>query len=135
MMQEEKSPAMLNSVIACSSGPLTQSLVHLQVYQPLTSFSTPLGTGNDTAADTLGDIIADDSGRIPEQLALHRNLQIDMDNVLDTLTPRESGILRSRYGLDDGCQKTLEEVGVLFNVCTSFSFGALCLLLLSAFSP
>lgn len=45
-----------------------------------------------------------------------RSLQMDIDKVLSTLTEREADILRARYGLDDGKLKTLEEVGVLFEV-------------------
>ena len=41
---------------------------------------------------------------------------MDIDKVLSTLTEREADILRARYGLDDGKLKTLEEVGVLFEV-------------------
>lgn len=41
---------------------------------------------------------------------------MDIDKVLSTLTGREAQILRARYGLDDGKLKTLEEVGVLFEV-------------------
>ncbi len=44
------------------------------------------------------------------------NLHRDMDNVLRTLSARECGILRCRYGLDDGRPRTLEEVGHAFNV-------------------
>ncbi len=43
-------------------------------------------------------------------------LQDDLNNVLLTLTDREAGILRMRFGLDDGVEKTLEEVGKAFNV-------------------
>ena len=39
-----------------------------------------------------------------------------MENVLDTLSPRERDVLRLRYGLDDGRMKTLEEIGQIFNV-------------------
>ena len=44
------------------------------------------------------------------------NLHRDMDNVLHTLSARECGILRCRYGLDDDRPRTLEEVGHIFNV-------------------
>ena len=45
-----------------------------------------------------------------------RSLAMDIDKVLSTLTGREAQILRARYGLDDGKLKTLEEVGLLFEV-------------------
>ena len=39
-----------------------------------------------------------------------------LNDTLETLTQREQKVIRLRYGLDDGCEKTLEEVGSLFNV-------------------
>ena len=48
--------------------------------------------------------------------AVTRLLHMDIDNVLHTLSPRECGVLRMRYGLDDGQEKTLEEVGARFKV-------------------
>ena len=52
---------------------------------------------------------------------MRMNLHHDMDNVLNTLSVRECGILRARYGLDDGRQRTLEEVGAIFNVRSPLS--------------
>lgn len=64
----------------------------------------------------MGETIADDMEATPDEIAVRLNLHADMDNVLATLTEREAGILRSRYGLDDGRQRTLEEVGQVFKV-------------------
>jgi RNA polymerase primary sigma factor len=50
-------------------------------------------------------------------MAVVRLLRMDIDNVLHTLSPRECGVLRMRYGLDDGQEKTLEEVGARYKVC------------------
>jgi hypothetical protein len=52
----------------------------------------------------------------PAELAHHRMMKDDLNSVLLTLTERECGILKMRYGLDDGHEKTLEEVGKAFNV-------------------
>ena len=52
----------------------------------------------------------------PDELALHQLLSQDVENALWTLTEKERGVLRMRYGLDDGEEKTLEEIGVCFNV-------------------
>ncbi len=52
----------------------------------------------------------------PAKMAGAILLQDDLNNVLLTLTDREAGILRMRFGLDDGVEKTLEEVGRAFNV-------------------
>lgn len=52
-----------------------------------------------------------------DDMAVMRLLRADIDNVLHTLSPRECGVLRMRYGLDDGREKTLEEVGARYKVC------------------
>lgn len=52
----------------------------------------------------------------PEALAIKQSMRADLENVLDTLTPKESGILRLRYGLDNGVQMTLKQVGKIFKV-------------------
>ncbi len=88
----------------------------MQVYKSPTSFNAPVGNSADPGADTVGESIADDTEASPEEVAVRLNLHADMDNVLATLTTREAGILRSRYGLDDGRQRTLEEVGQIFKV-------------------
>ena len=55
----------------------------------------------------------------PAELAHHRMMKEDLNHVLLTLTERECGIIKMRYGLDDGEEKTLEEVGRAFNVSGS----------------
>lgn len=71
----------------------------------------------------------------PARIAGAAMLQDDLNNVLLTLTDREAGIVRMRFGLDDGVEKTLEEVGKAFNVseawdlardATHHSAGLLC---------
>jgi RNA polymerase primary sigma factor len=52
----------------------------------------------------------------PDETALHQLLKQDLDNALLTLNSRECGVLRMRYGLDDGEEKTLEEIGQKFQV-------------------
>lgn len=52
----------------------------------------------------------------PAEAAHHRMMKEDLNHVLLTLTERECGIIKMRYGLDDGEEKTLEEVGRAFNV-------------------
>ncbi|CAL8468031.1 g7570 [Coccomyxa elongata] len=95
----------------------TEKLAMLsKVYKSPTSFNAPVGNSADPGADTVGESIADDTEASPEEVAVRLNLHADMDNVLATLTTREAGILRSRYGLDDGRQRTLEEVGQIFKV-------------------
>ncbi len=61
------------------------------------------------------DLIEDEELSVDEA-AMQRLLEVDVDNVLHTLSPRECGVLRMRYGLDDGIEKTLEEIGYRYKV-------------------
>ncbi len=73
--------------------------------------------GNDSSEDTiLSDFIEDSSTIAPERVAERTLLKKQIDEVLQTLTPREEKILRLRFGIDDGYHRTLEEVGSIFNV-------------------
>jgi RNA polymerase primary sigma factor len=76
------------------------------------SLETPIGKEEDSR---LGDFIEAD-GETPEDQVSKSLLREDLENVLDTLSPRERDVLRLRYGLDDGRMKTLEEIGHIFNV-------------------
>ena len=76
------------------------------------SLETPIGKEEDSR---LGDFIEAD-GETPEDQVSKNLLREDLENVLDTLSPRERDVLRLRYGLDDGRMKTLEEIGQIFNV-------------------
>ena len=76
------------------------------------SLETPIGKEEDSR---LGDFIESD-GETPEDQVAKNLLREDLENVLDTLSPRERDVLRLRYGLDDGRMKTLEEIGQIFNV-------------------
>ncbi|MFM2028594.1 MAG: principal polymerase sigma factor, partial [Cyanobacteriota bacterium] len=68
------------------------------------SLETPIGKEEDSR---LGDFIEAD-GETPEDEVSKNLLREDLENVLDTLSPRERDVLRLRYGLDDGRMKTLE---------------------------
>jgi RNA polymerase primary sigma factor len=76
------------------------------------SLETPIGKEEDSR---LGDFIEAD-GETPEDEVSKSLLREDLENVLDSLSPRERDVLRLRYGLDDGRMKTLEEIGQIFNV-------------------
>jgi RNA polymerase primary sigma factor len=76
------------------------------------SLETPIGKEEDSR---LGDFIESD-GETPDDQVAKSLLREDLENVLDTLSPRERDVLRLRYGLDDGRMKTLEEIGQIFNV-------------------
>jgi len=84
-----------------------------RVSQPTLSLETPLGKDGEAE---LGDMIEDKGVVSPSEAAIHLNLKERMAAMLKTLTPREEGIIRMRFGLDDGTERTLEEVGRTFAV-------------------
>ena len=77
------------------------------------SLETPIGEEEDSH---LGDFIQDDHVPVPAEAAAFTMLQEQLEEVLSTLSERESKVLRLRFGLDDGRARTLEEVGKEFNV-------------------
>jgi RNA polymerase primary sigma factor len=85
-----------------------------QINQETVSLEQPIG--DDDEKSTRGEFIADDKILRPDQDASRRILSDQIKEVLDTLTPKERKILELRYGLMDGIQHTLEEVGAEFNV-------------------
>ena len=84
----------------------------VKVSQEPTSLETPVGDEEDSH---LGDFIAD-QGLQPDEQATRELLKIHLDEVLDSLSPREKRVLQLRFGLEDGKQRTLEEVGKEFGV-------------------
>ncbi len=85
-----------------------------QINQETVSLEQPIG--DDDEKSTRGEFIPDDKILRPDQDASRRILSDQIKEVLDTLTPKERKILELRYGLMDGIQHTLEEVGAEFNV-------------------
>ncbi len=85
----------------------------MKVAQDPLSLETPVGEEEDTH---LGDFIADDDSPAPVDAASQTLLREQLNDVLNTLTPREAQVLRLRFGLDDGQPRTLEEVGKQFNI-------------------
>ncbi|PIE04601.1 MAG: RNA polymerase sigma factor RpoD [Spirochaetales bacterium] len=77
------------------------------------SLETPIGEEEDSL---LGDFIEDKDVENPASQTAFRILQEQLQNVLETLPPREQEVLKMRFGLDDGYSLTLEEVGLYFNV-------------------
>lgn len=84
-----------------------------KIAQEPVSLETPIGEEEDSH---LGDFIPDDDIPSPADAAAISMLREQLDEVLATLTDREQEVLRLRFGLDDGRQRTLEEVGQKFNV-------------------
>ncbi|MDR1598926.1 MAG: RNA polymerase sigma factor RpoD [Oscillospiraceae bacterium] len=85
----------------------------IKIAQEPVSLETPIGEEEDSH---LGDFIPDDDAPAPAEAASFTLMKEQLTSVLDTLTPREEKVLRLRFGLDDGRQRTLEEVGKEFNV-------------------
>ena len=85
----------------------------IKVAQEPLSLETPIGKEEDSR---LGDFIEDREAEAPATTVAHELLREDLTEVLSSLSPRERDVLRLRFGLDDGRQRTLEEVGQLFGV-------------------
>ena len=85
----------------------------IKIAQEPVSLETPIGEEEDSH---LGDFIPDDDAPAPAEAASFTLMKEQLLDVLDTLTPREEKVLRLRFGLDDGHQRTLEEVGREFKV-------------------
>ncbi len=84
-----------------------------KIAQDPVSLETPIGEEDDSH---LGDFIQDEDSPAPHDAASYTLLKEQLEEVMNTLTPREAKVLRLRFGLDDGKSRTLEEVGREFNV-------------------
>ena len=85
----------------------------IKIAQEPVSLETPIGEEEDSH---LGDFLEDETALAPAEAASHALMKEQLWDVLETLTPREEKVLRLRFGLDDGHQRTLEEVGKEFQV-------------------
>ena len=91
-----------------------EKVVEVQKYgrEPI-SLHTPLGEEGDSE---FGDLIEDSEAIVPADAVAFRLLQDQLEGVLDTLSDRESGVVRMRFGLTDGQPKTLDEIGKVYGV-------------------
>jgi RNA polymerase primary sigma factor len=85
----------------------------LKVMRTPVSLETPIGEEGDSH---LGDLIEDRANVSPAESVMQVNLREQTERVLRTLSPREEKIVRMRFGMEDGLEHTLEEVGLMFNV-------------------
>ena len=85
----------------------------MKISQEPVSLETPIGEEDDSH---LGDFIEDHTALAPADAASHQILKEQVKDALNGLTQREQEVLRLRFGLDDGRQRTLEEVGREFRV-------------------
>ena len=84
-----------------------------KIAQDPVSLETPIGEEEDSH---LGDFIRDEDAPAPHDSAAYTLLKEQLEEVMNTLTPREAKVLKLRFGLEDGKARTLEEVGREFQV-------------------
>ena len=91
-----------------------EKIVEVQKYgrEPI-SLHTPLGEDGDSE---FGDLIEDSEAIVPADAVSFTLLQEQLDQVLVTLSDREAGVVRMRFGLTDGQPKTLDEIGKVYGV-------------------
>ncbi len=93
--------------------PVTKIQEILSADREPVSMEMPLNRDEETY---LGDLIEDSDANRPDNMTEDELLRQDIGRMLSQLTPRERDIMHLRYGLEDGRQRTLEEVGRLFNI-------------------
>ncbi len=93
--------------------PLAKVRKILKIAQEPISLETPIGEEEDSH---LGDFIEDKAVVSPSDAVINLDLKGQTSSVLKTLTPREEKVIKMRFGLDDGSEHTLEEVGQSFAV-------------------
>jgi len=91
-----------------------EKVVEVQKYgrEPI-SLHTPLGEDGDSE---FGDLIEDSEAIVPSDAVSFTLLQEQLEGVLDTLSDREAGVVKMRFGLTDGQPKTLDEIGKVYGV-------------------
>jgi len=80
----------------------------LKIAQQTISLETPIGAEGDSH---LGDVIEDRQVVSPAEAMINVDLEEQTESVLKTLTPREEQVIKMRFGVGDGSERTLEEVG------------------------
>ena len=85
----------------------------MKIAQDPVSLETPIGEEEDSH---LGDFVEDNDSPAPSDSASYSLLREQLCNILNTLTPRESQVIKLRFGLEDGRPRTLEEVGKQFQI-------------------
>ena len=95
------------------SMPLEKVRKVMKIAKEPISLETPIGDEEDSH---LGDFIEDKNAILPIDAAIQANLRETTTRVLATLTPREERVIKMRFGLEDGSEHTLEEVGQSFQV-------------------
>ncbi len=107
---EEAHPAVLAARLDLSEEKVRDIL---KIARQPVSFDTPVGEDGDT---TLGDMVEDSTAESPADAAMQMDLRLAIKEALDSLSPREAKVLRTRFGIDTVAEHTLEEVGRQFDV-------------------
>ncbi|MBP5489930.1 MAG: RNA polymerase sigma factor RpoD [Lachnospiraceae bacterium] len=113
LLQELGREPTENELAAALNMPVEKVREVLKISADPISMDTPIGEEDDSH---LGDFIKDEQTPGPEEATSYMMLQEQIEKLLNTLTERERRVLKLRFGLIDGRQRTLEEVGKEFNV-------------------
>ena len=113
LLQEQGHAPSPNEIAAEKNMPVEKVREILKIAQEPVSLETPIGEEEDSH---LGDFIPDEAASEPSEAASFSLLREQLEEVLDTLAPREKNVLELRFGIVDGRTRTLEEVGKEFNV-------------------
>src|SRR5256886_1742751 len=101
--------------------PLDKVRKILKIAREPISLETPIGEEEDSH---LGDFIEDKKAISPLEAAIRYDLQRQINNALETLTPREEKVLRKRFGIGESTDHTLEEVGQLLKILLGIAISA-----------
>ena len=107
---KDPSPEEIGRVLGMSSERVRDIM---KIAQDPVSLDKTIGTDEDSV---LGDFVEDTESLTPSESANLALLREQLRDVLHTLTPREEQVIRMKFGLDDGKEQTLKEVGLHFNV-------------------
>ena len=113
LVQEKGREPMPEEISEEMNIPLDKVRQVLRIAQEPISLETPIGEEEDSH---LGDFIEDRQEVSPADAVINLNLKEQTENVLRTLTPREEKVIKMRFGVGDGSEHTLEEVGQNFAV-------------------
>ncbi|MER2235961.1 MAG: RNA polymerase sigma factor RpoD [Candidatus Limivicinus sp.] len=113
LLQELGHDPSAEEIAAVMDMPVEKVRDILKIAQEPVSLETPIGEEEDSH---LGDFIPDEDASEPSEAASFSLLREQLEEVLDTLAPREKKVLELRFGILDGRTRTLEEVGKEFNV-------------------
>ena len=114
LRQKNNKQPSIEEVAEAVSLPVEKVRQTLELAQGLASLDTPLDDEDDK--NSFMDLVKNETALSPEDEALARTMRERLNEVLETLLPREAEILKLRFGLSDGTSHTLEQLGHLFGI-------------------